>query len=173
METRQAETLETWPRPLKGTAFLFSPHRGALNPAAKQLARKHLNISFKRRICQLAREVIPKLYTNQNEGKERGEFKLLFSAFVANVGSLGPHTTNLLRLFFYPLNVPDEGSNLNSCACGASQHIFTLTTCDSSVTSARAPVGAVCPRPPVTWWASKKKKRRKTPKESVYIHQLL
>lgn len=74
VETRQAETLETWPRPLKGTAFLFRPPQfNSLNPTAKQLAHKHLNISFKRWICQLAQEVILKLYTNQNEtkGKKR------------------------------------------------------------------------------------------------------
>lgn len=70
VETRQAETLETWPRPLKGTAFLFRPPQfNSLNPTAKQLAHKHLNISFKRWICQLAQEVILKLYTNQNETK--------------------------------------------------------------------------------------------------------
>lgn len=61
VETRQEETLETWPRPLKGTALPFSSAASAPWIPPKQLAHKHLNISFKRKLGQLAQEVIPQL----------------------------------------------------------------------------------------------------------------
>lgn len=79
VETRQAETLETWPQPLKGTAlpfrsssssstpFLYSPPGSALwIPQQNNWHTNNQTSPLSGQLGQLAWEVIPKIYTNRS-----------------------------------------------------------------------------------------------------------
>lgn len=84
---------------LKAQQSFSAPSSAFFSPTAKQLAHKHLNISFKGRICQLAQEVILKLYTDQNETKEKADGGNSILAFVTNLGFCTLQTFNKIIIF--------------------------------------------------------------------------
>lgn len=89
---------------LKAQKSFSAPSSAFFSPTAKQLAHKHLNISFKGRICQLAPEVILKLYTDQNETKEKTDGGNSILAFVASLGFCTLQTFNKILIFLFFFN---------------------------------------------------------------------